>query len=99
MKKRSSGKASRVRSKRTDRSRDEDIDFSDIPETSPEWFKTARLVLPGGSRAQESVTLTLDADVVKWFRAQGRGYQVRINALLRSHMAERMAAEKSTRRR
>ena len=32
------------------------------------------------------VTLRLDADVLDWFKAQGKGYQDRINALLRAHM-------------
>jgi uncharacterized protein (DUF4415 family) len=29
--------------------------------------------------------MRLDADVVAWFRRQGRGYQTRINAVLRSY--------------
>nr|WP_240906115.1 BrnA antitoxin family protein [Thiorhodococcus mannitoliphagus] len=28
----------------------------------------------------------MDADVVAWFRAQGKGYQTRINAILRREM-------------
>ena len=31
-----------------------------------------------------SVSLRLDADVLEWFRAQGRGYQTRMNAVLRA---------------
>ena len=39
------------------------------------------------------VTLRLDADVVAWFKADGRGYQTRINQALRKVMlAERKAA-------
>ena len=34
---------------------------------------------------KERVTLRLDADVLDWFRRQGRGYQARINAVLRRH--------------
>lgn len=33
-----------------------------------------------------AVSLRLDADVLDWFRAQGAGYQTRINAVLRAYM-------------
>jgi len=32
------------------------------------------------------LSLRIDADVLEWFRAQGRGYQSRMNALLRAYM-------------
>ncbi len=32
------------------------------------------------------LSLRVDADVVAWFRAQGAGYQSRMNALLRAYM-------------
>jgi len=35
---------------------------------------------------KESITLRLDQDVLAWFRAMGRGYQTRINAVLKSYM-------------
>lgn len=66
---------------------DEDIDLSDIPEVTPEMF--ARAVVRHGLRhppAKEQVTLRIDGDVLEWFRAQGRGYQTKINALLRAYM-------------
>ena len=44
-----------------------------------DWTK-ARLVIPPG---KEVVTLRLDIDVLGWFRAQGKGYQTRINQVLR----------------
>lgn len=31
-----------------------------------------------------SIALRLDADVLEWFKSQGRGYQTRINAVLRA---------------
>jgi uncharacterized protein (DUF4415 family) len=34
------------------------------------------------------VTLRLDADVIAWFKAKGRGYQTRINRALRAVMLE-----------
>jgi uncharacterized protein (DUF4415 family) len=69
------------------RMRDEDIDLSDIPETTPEMF--ARAVVRKGLKPVErkkQVTLRLDADVLDWFRASGRGYQTQINALLRAYV-------------
>jgi uncharacterized protein (DUF4415 family) len=46
-----------------------------------QWMKNARVVMP---QAKEMVTLRLDPDVLAWFRQSGRGYQTRINAVLRA---------------
>ncbi|CAM3258924.1 MULTISPECIES: BrnA antitoxin family protein [Methylobacterium] len=35
---------------------------------------------------QEAVSIKLDSDVLQYFRKAGRGYQARINAVLRNHM-------------
>jgi uncharacterized protein (DUF4415 family) len=45
------------------------------------WFEKARIVMP---QSKEMVTLRLDHDVVAWFKHDGKGYQTRINAVLRS---------------
>ncbi len=37
-------------------------------------------------RPKQAVSLRLDADVLDYFRGQGRGYQTRINAVLRGYM-------------
>jgi len=34
--------------------------------------------------SKTSISLRVDADVLDWFKAQGRGYQTRINAVLRA---------------
>lgn len=47
------------------------------------WWRRARVVVP---TAKKLVSLRLDADVLTWFRAQGPGYQTRINAVLRSYV-------------
>jgi uncharacterized protein (DUF4415 family) len=62
---------------------DRDIDYSEIPEQKANFFKNATLRLP---EAKAIVTLRLDQDVLKWFKRQGKGYQTRINALLRAYM-------------
>ena len=69
---------------------DEEIDLSDDPEMTPEQF--ARSVLHTGlpvSPGKTQVTLRIDSDVLAWFRSCGKGYQTRINALLRAYMEAR----------
>ena len=66
--------------------KDEDIDFLDSPEITPEMF--ANTVVRDGLQPpirKKQLTLRLDADVLSWFKAQGHGYQTRINALLRAY--------------
>ena len=41
------------------------------------------------SPPKTSLTLRLDADMAAWFRGQGRGYQARMNAVLRAYMLAR----------
>ena len=50
---------------------------------APDWMEHSRVVFP---RAKERVTVQLDHDIVDWLKAQGRGYQARINAILRAYM-------------
>ncbi len=53
------------------------------PELDAAWFKRAKIVVPP---PKEAVSIRLDRDVMEWFRKQGRGYQTRINAVLRSYV-------------
>ena len=62
------------------------IDLSDIPEVSPEQF--ARAIVRRGLkpvRRKAQVTLRIDSEVIEWFRARGRGYQTRINSILKAY--------------
>lgn len=84
--------------KRLREMKDEDIDFSENPEWTPEMFAGAvvrRGLKPAPAKAQ--LTLRLDSDVLDWFKRQGRGYQTRINALLRAYM-EANKSEAASRR-
>ncbi|MYK57883.1 MAG: BrnA antitoxin family protein [Rhodospirillaceae bacterium] len=65
------------------RLKDEDIDYSDIPELDDSFWSSARVVMPE-RRNKTQITAKFDADMVSWFRAQGRGYQARMNAGLRA---------------
>ncbi len=64
---------------------DSEIDFSDIPELTDEQWKAAergRFYRP----VKRQITARVDADVLEWLKAQGKGYQSRINAILRREM-------------
>jgi uncharacterized protein (DUF4415 family) len=64
---------------------DEQIDTSDIPELTDEQFKNAdrgRFYRP----IKRQITARVDADVLEWLQSQGKGYQSRINAILRREM-------------
>ena len=63
--------------------RDADIDFSDIPKLGKSFWKTARLTMP---EPKDRLTIRVDHDIVQWLKKNGRGYQTRINAILRSYM-------------
>lgn len=68
---------------RVDRTTDADIDYSDIPPLGKEFFKKAMTAWPP---AKQQLTIRLDTDVLKWLKGQGRGYQTRINRILRAAM-------------
>jgi uncharacterized protein (DUF4415 family) len=55
----------------------------DAQPTNAEFWRNARLVMP---ERKIPVTLRLDRDVLSWFRAQGRLYQTRMNAVLKAYM-------------
>ena len=73
---------SKTNLKRLKEMNDEDINLDDIPELGDDFFKNAELQLP----AKQSVTIRMDSDVLLWFKNQGKGYQTRINQLLRRYM-------------
>jgi uncharacterized protein (DUF4415 family) len=68
---------------RIDKLRDEDIDYSDIPELDNEVFAQPLVDWPP---KKEAITIRVDSDVLGWFKEQGRGYQTRMNQVLRRYM-------------
>jgi len=68
---------------RVDKLRDEDIDYGDIPELDDAVFAQPLVPWPPN---KETITIRVDADVLGWFRRQGRGYQTRMNQVLRRYM-------------
>lgn len=66
--------------------KDKDIDFSESPEIPPELFAKALhrqglKVIPN----KKQLTLRLDSEVLSWFRSFGKGYQSKINAILKAY--------------
>ena len=75
--------------KRIDAMKEEDIDFSDSPEATPEMF--ARGVVRRNFKVlprKKEFPLLLDSDVFWWYQKQGPGYETRINSVLRTYMDE-----------
>ncbi|MDF5736226.1 MULTISPECIES: BrnA antitoxin family protein [unclassified Nostoc] len=62
---------------------DEDIDYSDIPPLSDEFFENATLRIPA-TRASDLIQL--DSEVIMWFRKQGAEYKTLINSVLRRYI-------------
>jgi len=77
---------SRTDWERLKKMRDRDIDHSDVPPLDASFFKNAIIRLPERKRP---VALRLDPDILDWFKRQGKGYQTRINAVLRLYMEAR----------
>jgi uncharacterized protein (DUF4415 family) len=64
---------------------DSEIDYSDIPSLDDEFWKNAvrgKFYRP----TKTSTTVRVDSDVLVWLKAQGKGYQTRMNAILREAM-------------
>ena len=67
--------------------RDEDIDYSDqIPDDFADEAVRGLLYRP----VKKSVSIRIDADVLLWLKSQGKGYQTRINTILRQAMLKEL---------
>lgn len=58
-------------------------DAPEGPPLGPNFWKKAKVIYPESPKKQ--LTVRLDADMVEWFKNQGKGYQTRMNAILRSY--------------
>ena len=73
---------------------DASIDTDDIPELSEEAWSAGvrgRFYRP----VKQQITARVDADVLDWLKSQGKGYQSRMNAILRREM---LSSRKQARR-
>jgi uncharacterized protein (DUF4415 family) len=73
---------------------DADIDFSDIPPLQDKFWTNA-VRNPWYRPVKQQLTVRLDADVVLWLREHGKGYQTRLNNVLRSAMLEEPGKRKT----
>jgi uncharacterized protein (DUF4415 family) len=60
--------------------KDAEIDYSDIPRLDKTFFKKATMAWPP---AKKQLTIRLDEDVLTWLKGRGKGYQTRIDRILR----------------
>ena len=65
------------------------IGVSDIPPLDEEFFRRA-VRNPYFKPIKASTTLRIDADVLAWLKSRGRGYQTRINGILRAQMLKEL---------
>ena len=67
---------------------EQSVDTSDIPELAKEDF--LKMYRP----IKKTLSIRLDSDIVVWIKSYGKGYQSRINTILRNAMAaEKQAAQ------
>jgi uncharacterized protein (DUF4415 family) len=77
---------------RIDRMTDKDIDYSDIPALDDSFFTRPTVQWPP---AKQQVTVRIDTDVLRWLKAYGKGYQTRMNRILRAVMDSQPQARRS----
>jgi uncharacterized protein (DUF4415 family) len=64
---------------------DSQIDRSDIPQLGDDFWREA-IRNPLYKPVKQATTVRVDSDVLLWLKGQGKGYQTRINAILREAM-------------
>jgi len=64
---------------------DSEIDYSDIPPLDGEFWARA-VPNPFFKPVKTHASVRIDSDVMAWLKSQGRGYQTRMNAILREAM-------------
>jgi uncharacterized protein (DUF4415 family) len=89
--------------KKVDRHVVQPNEYDEIPELTAEWFASAdhsrggKLVRRGRPKSEDPkqlVSLRPDADVLRWFKRTGAGYQSRIGDVLRRHVEKSAARRK-----
>ncbi|MFI4940573.1 MAG: BrnA antitoxin family protein [Burkholderiales bacterium] len=66
-----------------------EIDFSDLPATTEQDWQGAvrgKFYRP----IKQQLTVRIDADVLEWLKSQGKGYQSRLNEILRAAMLDKV---------
>ncbi len=75
--------------------RSREIDFSDIPELTPAYLATLKRVVPREHfkvvPIKKAISIKLDSDVLEYYKSKGKGYQTKINKVLRQDMLRETA--------
>jgi uncharacterized protein (DUF4415 family) len=75
---------------------DDQIDYSDIPPTTEADWQNAergRFYRP----VKKQLTVRIDADIIAWLQAKGKGYQTRLNQILRTAMLSELRRQSHSR--
>ena len=73
--------------KALDKRPDSEIDYSDIPPLDNQFWARA-VPNPFYKPVKQHASVRIDADVMAWLKSQGKGYQTRLNAILRRAMLD-----------
>jgi len=74
---------SRTNLKKVHQEDDSDIDYSDTPSTTEEFWADAEEFMPSH---KVHVSMRLDDEIIAFFKKSGRGYQSKINAVLKAYV-------------
>lgn len=55
----------------------------DLQETTGNWYESAIMITP---KAKRQLTIRLEAEVIDWYKGQGKGYQLRMSDVLKAYM-------------
>jgi uncharacterized protein (DUF4415 family) len=68
---------------------DSEIDYSDIPPLDDQFWARA-VPNPFYKPVKQHASVRIDADVMAWLKSQGKGYQTRLNSILRRAMLDEL---------
>ncbi len=74
---------SRKRLKQINAIKEKDIDYTDIPKLDKDFWDNATPVYP---KEKIAISIRLDKDIIDFFKGEGKGYQSKINSVLRSYI-------------
>lgn len=70
---------------------DNDIDYTDIPATTADFWADAESYMPS---QKTHVSMRLDNEIIQFFKQKGQGYQSRINAVLKAYVRNHSPLDK-----
>ena len=74
---------SKKRMKQISSIKEKQIDYSDIPPLDKDFWDNAK---PMFSKGKKAISIRLDEDIIEFFKEEGKGYQSKINNVLRTYI-------------